>query len=527
MEFLLDTSTWAGLLTLIVLEIVLSIDNLIFVAILSEKLPPHQRDKARIIGLCLALCMRLGLLLLLSWVITLTTPIINNSIFTLSVRDCILLFGGLFLLFKATIELHERLENNPDENVENKNYASFWPVVIQIVVLDAVFSLDAIITAVGMVNQLFIMIIAVIIAAILMLMASKKLTKFINLHQTVVVLCLSFLLMIGFTLVAESFRFYIPKGYLYVAIGFSILIEFFNQIARRNFIKNQSRRPMRQRAAETILRFMIREKNNNEQKLSNSKSNQENEKKYCDSSIESETFKEEEKYMINGVLTLAGRSIRSIMTPRSNISWVNIEKNINEIRVQLLDTPHSLFPVCKGELDEIIGIVRAKELLVALDQDVNISEFASQKVPIIIPDTLDPINLLGVLRRAQGSFVVVSNEFGVVQGLITPLDVLEAIAGEFPDADETPDIIKEKNSWLVKGETDLHSLQQLLNTEELIKEDKYASLGGLLISQKGQLPLPGDIIKIDKFNFHIIKATAYRIDLVRIIKYKETDKMIN
>ncbi|QCI22188.1 TerC family protein [Buchnera aphidicola] len=518
MEFFLDPSTWAGLLTLVVLEVVLGIDNLIFVAILSEKLPPNQRDKARLIGLGLALIMRLALLSLISWIVTLTSPIINNNFFSLSIRDVILLFGGLFLLFKTTMELHERLESNHHESSENKNYAGFWAVVIQIVVLDAVFSLDAIITAVGMVNQLLIMMIAVILATILMLLASKTLTNFINLHQTVVVLCLSFLLMIGFSLVTEALKFYIPKGYLYAAIGFSILIEIFNQIARHNFMKNQSRRPMRQRAAEAILRLMIKEKHEKEkikQKTNNTTT------KSVQSSSEMETFKDEERYMINGVLTLAGRSIRSIMTPRSNISWVNTEKSTDEIRMQLLDTPHSLFPVCKGELDEIIGIVRAKELLVALEEKIDVSNFSSKILPIIIPDTLDPINLLGVLRRAQGSFVIVSNEFGVVQGLITPLDVLEAIAGEFPDADETPDIIKENNSWLVKGETDLHSLQQLLNTEELIKENNYASLGGLLIAQKGQLPMTGEIIYIHPFHFHIIKATEYKIDLVRIIKHQD------
>lgn len=516
MDFFLEPSTWAGLLTLVILEVVLGIDNLIFVAILSEKLPPNQRDKARLIGLGFALIMRLGLLSLISWVVTLTTPIIENRFFALSVRDLILLIGGLFLLFKATIELHERLENEDHENTENKNYAGFWAVVIQIVVLDAIFSLDAIITAVGMVNQLFIMMIAVILAAILMLLASKALTNFINLHQTVVVLCLSFLLMIGFSLVAEALKFYIPKGYLYAAIGFSILIEIFNQIARHNFMKNQSRKPMRQRAAEAILRLMVREKNTS--KNIQKQQFHQNLKTSITPSIEAETFKDEEKYMINGVLTLAGRSIKSIMTPRSNISWVNTEKSTNEIRNQLLDTPHSLFPVCKGELDEIVGIVRAKELLVALEENIDIYKFAAQIPPIIIPDTLDPINLLGVLRRAQGSFVIVNNEFGVVQGLITPLDVLEAIAGEFPDADETPDIITEQNSWLVKGETDLHSLQQLLNTKELIKEDDCASLGGLLIAQNGQLPIPGEVIHIHSFDFHIVKATEYRIDLVRIIK---------
>ncbi|WP_434803288.1 TerC family protein [Pantoea stewartii] len=445
MEFLFDPSIWAGLLTLIVLEIVLGIDNLVFIAILADKLPPKQRDKARLIGLSLALIMRLGLLSLISWMVTLTRPLFSVGGFSFAGRDLILLAGGIFLLFKATMELHERLENRKLENSGNRSYASFWAVVAQIVILDAVFSLDAVITAVGMVNNLPVMMTAVVIAMIVMLLASKPLTKFVNAHPTVVVLCLSFLLMIGLSLVAEGFGFHIPKGYLYAAIGFSILIELFNQIARRNFLRHQSHRPMRERTAEAILRLM-----GGRNRVQTAPAS--TEEQAIAVAIPQEAFKDEERYMINGVLTLASRSIRSIMTPRGDISWVDASRPVDEIRIQLLDTPHSLFPVCRGELDEIIGVVRAKELLVALDHGVDVATFAANTPIIVVPETLDPINLLGVLRRAKGSFVIVTNEFGVVQGLITPLDVLEAIAGEFPDEDETPDIIMDGDGWLVKGE---------------------------------------------------------------------------
>jgi len=183
-----------------------------------------------------------------------------------------------------------------------------------------------------------------------------------------------------------------------------------------------------------------------------------------------------------------------------------------------------LFPVCRGELDEIIGVVRAKELLVALEHGMDVATFAANTPAIVVPETLDPINLLGVLRRAKGSFVIVTNEFGVVQGLITPLDVLEAIAGEFPDEDETPDVIADGDGWLVKGGTDLHSLQQLLDHHELVdREEGHASLAGLLIAQKGQLPLPGEVIDLPPLHFQIIEATDYRIDLVRVTKDKPHD----
>ncbi|MBN1085570.1 TerC family protein [Erwinia aphidicola] len=516
MEFLLDPSIWAGLFTLIVLEIVLGIDNLVFIAILADKLPPKQRDKARLIGLSLALIMRLGLLSLISWMVTLTRPLFSVGEFSFSGRDLILLVGGLFLLFKATMELHERLENREMNDGGNKGYASFWAVVVQIVILDAVFSLDAVITAVGMVNNLAIMMTAVVIAMGVMLLASKPLTNFVNAHPTVVVLCLSFLLMIGLSLVAEGFGFHIPKGYLYAAIGFSILIELFNQIARHNFMRHQERRPMRERTAEAIQRLMGGRR---QSEVQNSESSE------VAAIMPQEAFKDEERYMINGVLTLASRSVRSIMTPRGEISWVDATRPLDEVRLQLLDTPHSLFPVCRGELDEIIGVVRAKELLVALDHGIDVATFASNTPPIIVPETLDPLNLLGVLRRAKGSFVVVTNEFGVVQGLITPLDVLEAIAGEFPDEDETPDIIADGDGWLVKGGTDLHSLQQLLDTQELVKpEDDHASLAGLLIDQKGQLPKAGEVIEMLPLRFQIIEATDYRIDLVRVTKERQENE---
>lgn len=315
MEFLMDPSIWAGLLTLVVLEIVLGIDNLVFIAILADKLPPKQRDKARLLGLSLALIMRLGLLSLISWMVTLTKPLFTVMDFSFSGRDLIMLFGGIFLLFKATTELHERLENRDHDSGHGKGYASFWVVVTQIVILDAVFSLDAVITAVGMVNHLPVMMAAVVIAMAVMLLASKPLTRFVNQHPTVVVLCLSFLLMIGLSLVAEGFGFHIPKGYLYAAIGFSIIIEVFNQIARRNFIRHQSTLPLRARTADAILRLMGGKRQANVQHDADNP---------MPMPIPEGAFAEEERYMINGVLTLASRSLRGIMTPRGEIAGLTL-----------------------------------------------------------------------------------------------------------------------------------------------------------------------------------------------------------
>ncbi len=505
----MEPSIWIGLGTLVVLEIVLGIDNLVFIAILADKLPPGQRDRARQIGLTLALLMRLGLLAAMSWLVTLTKPVLTLGGLTFSGRDLILLVGGLFLVFKATVELHERLEGSLQHRGPNRAVASFWLVVTQIIVLDAVFSLDAVITAVGMVDELGVMMAAVVIAMTVMLVASKPLTRFVNAHPTVVVLCLAFLLMIGFSLVAEGFGFHIPKGYLYAAIGFSIMIEFFNQLAHRNLRMNEARLPLRERTADAIMGLMG---------VRRSVEPEESATAVAGPALD-QTFHEEERSMISGVLTLAERSIRSIMTPRGEISWVDSDAEPAEIRSQLFETPHSLFPVGRGSLDNVLGVMRAKDITAALDEGLDIAACAEAQPPIIVPDQIDVIRSLAVLRKAKGSLVLVVDELGTVQGLVTPLDILEAIAGEFPDADETPEISRDGDAWLVRGSADLHQLEQALGDVELVSpNDEYATLAGLLLAQHEELPDVGESFDMGTHRFEVREMSDRRIELVRVTR---------
>jgi predicted tellurium resistance membrane protein TerC len=233
MDWLTDPQVWASLLTLTALEIVLGIDNLIFIAILADRLPEHQRDRARRLGLALALFVRLGLLASISWIFGLTAPIFELFGHDFSWRDLILIGGGLFLLFKGTREIHERIEGDDEEEGVRRGRASFTGVIIQILVLDIVFSLDSVITAVGMANHLWVMATAVIIAVLIMLLAAGPVSGFVNRHPTVKMLALSFLLLIGMTLLADGVGFHLPKGYIYAAIAFSILVEALNQLAAR------------------------------------------------------------------------------------------------------------------------------------------------------------------------------------------------------------------------------------------------------------------------------------------------------
>ena len=228
MEWITDPALLMGLFTLIILELVLGIDNLIFIAILAEKLPQHQQKSARIIGLWLALILRILMLASLSWIASLTQPLFTIFNKHLSGRDLILLIGGLFLLFKATKEIHERIEGSRKEE-KDKIKPKFWSIIIQITLVDIVFSLDSVITAIGMVDELWVMVTAVIISMLIMMVASAPLSGFINRHPTLIILCLGFLLMIGFILISEGLGYHIPKGYVYTAISFSLFIEFLNQ----------------------------------------------------------------------------------------------------------------------------------------------------------------------------------------------------------------------------------------------------------------------------------------------------------
>ena len=235
MEWLSEPQTWVAFLTLLVLEVVLGIDNIIFISILAGKLPPEQQARARYIGLGLALVLRVILLFSLSWVIGLTAPLFVVFNQAISGRDLILLLGGLFLLGKATFEIHENMEGE-EGHASARVKANFTSVIIQIILLDAVFSLDSVITAVGMVDQIGIMIAAVVVAITFMMIFAAPVGNFVHRHPTIKMLALSFLLLIGLTLVVESFDIHIPKGYIYFAMGFSVFVEFLNLRLRKKSV---------------------------------------------------------------------------------------------------------------------------------------------------------------------------------------------------------------------------------------------------------------------------------------------------
>ncbi len=472
-EWMIDPTAWLGLLTLVVLEIVLGIDNLLFIAILAEKLPPEQRDRARYYGLALALLMRFGLLASLSHLVTFTQPLFTIWSLPLSGRDLILLLGGFFLLFKATRELHGRIEGVLHSDEQKKVYLGFWVVVAQIVVLDAVFSLDAVITAVGMSDHLAIMMIAVTIAIVIMMWASKPLTLFINRHPTLVILCLGFLLMIGFSLMADGLGFHVPKGYLYAAIGFSILIEFFNQLARANqekLFKGKLRR--RERTAEMVMSLL---------------------------GVKPET-----------------QPHRAVMTVRRDIEMLDLTAPQQDILQLLAQTPHSRLVVTRdNNRDAPLGIIRKRDVLAQLLEDKSLRIDSLIQPALCLPETISVLNALEQFRRAKNYLAFVVDEFGNFEGLVSIRDIMEEIAGKLPETgeEESELVMLAPGSFRVSGDMLLSDLQRELGFPAASTEH-YHTLAGWLLEWLQRLPTMDEVIDYEGWQITVTEIRAHRIESV-------------
>lgn len=511
LEWIADPSAWLGLLTLVVLEIVLGIDNLIFIAILANKLPEHQRDRARVTGLSLALLMRLLLLAGISKLVALTHPLFSLLGRDISARDLILLLGGVFLLFKATVEIHERLEGKIQSPHATRAHAAFWAVVAQIIVLDAVFSLDAVITAVGMVEHVEVMMIAVVIAIFIMIIASKALTEFVNRHPTVVMLCLGFLLMIGFSLVSEGFGIHIPKGYLYGAIAFSVLIEVFNQLARSNRTRNLiGERPLRDRTADAVLKLLGGRSDADEVGADIAA--------MASSGDEELAFEHSERHMIRSVLQLADRSVQSLMTPRPDIVWVDAQATPAQLLQILQTTPQTRLLVAREELDNLLGVVQSRDLLTAAlsNQPLDLSKLARE--PLAVPEGTSALKVLEMLRQQPLPLAIVIDEYGSIKGVITTSDLLAAIAGELADTQDEPLAMENDQGWLLDGSLPLEQLEEHLKIRLEHDEGDYFTLAGLLLEQLQHVPVIGEELQLAGYNFRIVSMEGRRIHQVQAVR---------
>jgi CBS domain containing-hemolysin-like protein len=504
-----EPTAWLGLATLIALEIVLGIDNLIFIAIVADKLPRRQRERARVTGLAFALLMRLALLASIAWLTSLARPLLTPFGFELSGRDMILMAGGAFLLFKATTELHERLEGMRASSAAPSMHAGFWATIAQIVVLDAVFSLDSIITAVGMVSELTLMMTAVVIAVGLMMAASGPLMRFVTAHPTVIVLCLGFLLMIGFSLVLDGFHVHVPKGYLYAAIAFSVLIEAFNQIGLRNRRRAMMQgRDLRTRTADAVVRLLGTGRGDGV----------EDEVAALAATIrDAAVFAPAETEMVSGVFGLAERPVRTLMTPRREVVWLDVTAPADELRRRILDSGMSRYLLGRRTLDNLVGVARAQHALRDLAEKGEIGGGTCEGKPIVVVDTTSALQLLERFRHERNHFAVIVDVFGCIQGVATPTDLLEAIAGALPETgDARLDGEKQTDgAWLFDGSVET---AQAFEAVGLTPPESlgYATLTGYILLALGRLPQPGESFERDGSRFEIVSLDGRRIEKVRM-----------
>ncbi|MDO4879209.1 MAG: TerC family protein [Neisseria sp.] len=517
LSWLSEAHTWIGFATLLLLEVVLGIDNLVFVAILANKVKPRLRDRARITGLTLAVMIRIVMLGFMAHIMTLTQPFMSLGGRDVAGKDLIMLAGGLFLLYKATTELHERLEGGSHFAVAetHKKHSPFWAVVAQILILDAVFSIDSVITAVAMVDHIVVAMAAVAAAMSVMVWASKPLTEFVDRHPTVVMLCLGFLLMIGFSLIAEAFHFHIPKGYLYAAIGFSILIETFNQISVRNTKRNDySGSSWRKRTAENVLGMMgIRESI-----LAGEGAQAQN----------SEHFEENEKSMIRSVLTLAERPILGVMIPRRDIERLDISQSKDEQRQQLQNTPYSrLLVVGKAGVDEPLGYINKKDLLNQLLEGGELNIQAALRQPLILPDSTTALNAIELFRQNSADYSLVVDEFGAVLGMVTMKDLLETIAGEFPEEFERENggeaQTEAADCIIVDGASEYVELSAQLKLPPPEEDAAYHTVAGLIMEELENLPEVGEHMDFHGWRFEVLEKEGQRIEKVKISKIPEEE----
>jgi predicted tellurium resistance membrane protein TerC len=435
MEFLTDPTLWVGLLTLTLLEIILGVDNLIFIAILVDKLPATRRDRARQLGMCLALVMRLFLLAGIFFLTTLTTPLFRVHGLEISFRGLILVVGGLFLLLKATMEIHERLEAKPKERRATA-HEGFGSAIAQIIALDVVFSVDSILTAVGMTDRLGVMMAAMVVAMALMIVASGMLTQFINARPPLIILCLGFLLMIGFSLITESFGYHVPKGYLYAAIGFAVMIEAFNQIGLRNRERQITAIPRRQRLADAVL-FLL----GGVPVTAITARDADFDPIFTEAS-KHEEFAPVEKEMIRGVLGLADRPISSIMTPRGGLAWIDLDASEETVLAEIQSSRHGQLLVSRGSIDKLVGTVRKQDLF---DQYLERRLLDIPSVihePVVIHEATSILKTFELFKLAPVRMAIVVGEQRNLLGIVTQTDLLEAIAGDLPDPEQQREVAR-------------------------------------------------------------------------------------
>ena len=514
MEWMLDPTACTGLIALSFLQLILGVDNLVFIAILAQRLPEEQRDRAARYGLMLALLLRVIMLLAVSWMASLTTPLFEFLGREVSGRDLLMMGGGLFLLWKATIEIHSRLEGRHTEGVKHEFQARYWMVVMQIFLLDSVFSVDAIITALGMTPYVPVMVISMTIAILIMLWLARPLTDFMQKHPTMVMLCLGFLLMVGLSLVADGCGFEIPKGYLYGAIGFSLLVETINQFAQVKLKKRvRTVVNVREKAADAILKLM------GAKPIEGGVEEVQEANVLLQQAAKTGVLSAYEKEMLRGVLNLSTRQVHSIMTSRHEIEYVDIKAPPQEIYETVNKSERSRLVAVDKKIDNVVGVLRKGKFLSAwLEGGSRHSVDKLLDEPLFVQETDSVMELLELLKKFPAALVVVTDAKGAVEGVVTHIDMLEAIAGEFPSQDEpyAPFSIRDgaEGEITMDGTASIYDVCNRLGVD--YKPDgNFSTVAGLVLFGLGKIPEKGDTLDWMGWRLEVRKMDGRRIARIK------------
>ena len=511
MGWLFDPTAWLGLLILTALVVVLAVDSLVLITALSAKLTPETRERVRWLSLFWFVVCSALLTVLLVWVLRFDAPVMTVGSIHLSFKDVAYLLGGLYLLKQATSDLMDYGQGKSIASGDGRVYKSLSQVLLQAAIVMALLSLEVVVLSLAISNEVVVWLAACLIGATVVWFAFQPLAQLMNINRGVLVLTAGLVLMSGFALLAKP-SVVGATPYLHAALIFSVLIAAAWFLVQRRAIAPQV--SMRERMLGVVLQML------------GQKPHEEAGSDFSERPESEQTLPlaVEQRNMMSGVLTLSERSVHSIMTPRTEVSWIDIDDEPDRIREQIEQAPHSFFPVCRGSFDEIIGIGRAKRMIADLLTHGRIQE-SRLREPIIVHDTIDIMRLIGTLKNSRGQLVLIADEFGTIEGLVTPIDVFEAIAGEFPDEDESPDIVPDgDNRWRVDGAADLHILEQELDIEGLVNEDEeYTTLAGYLLNHFGRLPSVGEGFNYETgssvITFKVVRLERRRIAMVYVERH--------
>ena len=509
-----DPAAWVGLFALAAIEIVLGIDNLLFIAVLSQRLPPKERRKAVYIGITGALVIRLVLLVFAAYIAAVTTPLFSLFGKGFTVRDVVMLGGGLFLIYKSTVDLHAKLEGGDEDEtiaISTGVTHSLAVVAVQIMVLDAVFSVDAIITSVGMTDHVFIMMAAVIVSMAVMTVAAGVVTEIVSGHPTLVILCLGFVLLIGFSLIMDGLGIEVPKGYLYAAIGFSVIIEIFNEIARRNTLRMGSTKSMQSRelAANLVLRLL---------------GSRQDEVPSIKEAIVSRTgagvFNQSEKDMVARVLQLSSIPVKAVMCARNDLETVKLDAPAEEILKAASTLTHSrLVAYLKDHTDEPVGYISRADIL-ALGVGHSVSqETLMQQVqqPLFLPETVSILKALDQFRSAKKYVGFIFDEFGNFEGIVTLHDIMEEVSGDLPDQKEIPEVVRTgPGSYRIDGEAVLQDVARVTGFS-VPPSEHYQTMAGFILDYLQRVPEAGEKLTFGTWRMEIIGTDQTSITAVRLV----------